>query len=116
MTFFLETRPAASPFVQEIWWARSERAGAFVSMASSHWELVVTRHEGAATLTVRGPETAATPLAYTEGGEWCGIRFSLGTFCPLFPAGALVDRARDLAGRGKPHLLAARRGLAVSGV
>jgi hypothetical protein len=97
MTFVVETRGSASPFVQQIWWARSERAGAFVSVAASHWELVVTRRESAPpTLTVRGPETVATPLTYPEGVEWCGIRFRLGTFLPLLPAGALVDRAVTL--------------------
>jgi hypothetical protein len=101
MALVLDTRASDSPFVQEIWRARSERAGAFVSMAASHWELVVTRHEGATTtLTVRGPETVATPLAYPEGGEWCGIRFRLGTLIPLLPASALVDRAVTLPAAG----------------
>jgi hypothetical protein len=97
MAFALESRAAASPLVQEIWRARSERAGHFVSIAASHWELVVTRHpsEGV-TLTVRGPATVATPLSYSEGGEWCGIRLRLGTSIPLFPAGTLVDRAVTL--------------------
>ena len=44
MTFVLDAREAASPWVQEIWRARSERAGAFVSVAASHWELVVSRY------------------------------------------------------------------------
>jgi hypothetical protein len=97
MTFALESRAAASPFVQEIWRARSERAGDFVSMAASHWELVVTRHpEEGTTLTVRGPATVATPLSYSAGGEWCGIRLRLGTSIPLFPVGTLVDRAVTL--------------------
>jgi AraC-like DNA-binding protein len=101
MSFVLESRVSASPYVQEIWRARSERAGAFISMAASHWELVVTRPEGATpTLTVRGPETVATPLAYPEGNEWCGIRFRLGTFMPLLPARALVDRAVTLPAAG----------------
>lgn len=100
MTFLLDTSASASPFVQEIWQARSERAGAFISMAASHWELVVTRREGATTLTVRGPETKATPLAYSEGGEWFGIRFRLGTFIPLLPVSTLVDRAVTLPAAG----------------
>jgi AraC-like DNA-binding protein len=100
MTIILDTREATSPFVQEIWQARSERAGAFVSVAASHWELVVSRYEGATTLTVRGPETVATPLAYTEGGEWCGIRFTLGTFIRLFPAVTLVNRGVTLPAAG----------------
>ena len=100
MTFVLDAREAASPWVQEIWQARSERAGAFVSVAACHWELVVTRHEGATSVTVRGPETVATPLAYTQGGDWCGIRFKPGTFISCFPAGRLVDRAVTLPAAG----------------
>lgn len=100
MTFVLESREAASPFVQEIWQARSEHAGSFVSIAACHWEMVMSRYEGATTLVVRGPETVATPLAYTEGGEWCGIRFKPGTFISLFPNGALVDRAVTLPAAG----------------
>jgi hypothetical protein len=100
MAMILEARPSDSPFVTEIWRARSERAGSFVSIAACHWEMVVTRHPGMTTLTVRGPETMATPLAYPEGGEWCGIRFKLGAFVPLFPVGELVDRAVNLPGAG----------------
>lgn len=100
MTFVLEAREAASHYVQEIWQARSEHAGSFVSIAACHWEMVMSRYEGTTTLTVRGPETVATPLAYTEGGEWCGIRFKPGTFISPFPAGALVDRAVTLPAAG----------------
>lgn len=101
MTFVMDTRAADSPFVQAFWRAHSERPGTFVSVAASHWELVVTRREGATTtLIVRGPETRATPLAYSEGGEWWGIRFSLGTFIPLLPISTLVDRAVTLPAAG----------------
>lgn len=101
MTFILEARPSDSPFVTEIWRARSERAGSFVSIAATHWEMVVTRHPGSAPiLTVRGPETTVTPLSYPEGGEWCGIRFRIGTFVPLFPGSELVDRAVNVPGAG----------------
>jgi AraC-like DNA-binding protein len=101
MTFVLEAREVASHFVQEIWQARSEHAGSFVSIAACHWEMVMSRYEGTTTLVVRGPETVATPLAYTEGGEWCGIRFKPGTFISPFPAGALVDRAVTLPAAGE---------------
>ncbi|HEY7034721.1 MAG TPA: hypothetical protein VH482_25505, partial [Thermomicrobiales bacterium] len=101
MVFLLDSRPSDSPFVNEIWHARSERAGSFVSIASCHWEMVVTRHDtGTTTLTVRGPETTATPLSYAAGGEWCGIRFKLGTFVPPFPVGDLVDRGVNLSAAG----------------
>ena len=58
--------------------------------------MVVTRHEGKTSLTVRGPETKATSLHCPADGEWLGIRFRLGTIMPHLPARALVDAATDL--------------------
>ena len=51
-----------SPFVERVWRCHSERAGRFLSVVSSHWEMVVTRYRDTTTLTVRGPETKVTPL------------------------------------------------------
>ena len=53
--------------------------------------MVITRQHGLTTLTVRGPETKATPLHCSAGGEWIGIRFRLGTVMPHLPASQLVD-------------------------
>jgi AraC-like DNA-binding protein len=101
MAVILESRPSDSPYVQEIWRAHSVRPGAFVSMAASHWEIVVSRYEGVTTtLTVRGPETTATPLDYSAGGEWFGVRFTLGTLFSLLPARELVDREITLPAAG----------------
>ena len=62
--FLLDFRPSDSPFVKGIWHARSACAGSFVSTAATHWELVVTTQDGTRpTVTVRGPETRATPLS-----------------------------------------------------
>jgi hypothetical protein len=81
MTFASEQRPSDSAFVETIWRARSERAGSFVSIAASHWEMVVTRYRDESTFTVRGPETKATPLHYRRKGvEWLGIRFKVKGF------------------------------------
>ncbi|MGI0013014.1 MAG: hypothetical protein ACREBU_06185 [Nitrososphaera sp.] len=55
MIFTFDERPSDSPFVERIWRTHSERAGSFSSLAMSHWEMVVTRHNGKTTLTVRGP-------------------------------------------------------------
>jgi len=41
--------------------------------------MVVTRHEGRTSLTVRGPETRATTADFPAYGEWFAIRFKLGT-------------------------------------
>ena len=93
MTFLFEERPSDSSFVETIWRAQSERAGSFISLAASHWEMVVTRYRGKTTFTVRGPETKATPLHYQRRGvEWLGIRFKVGTFLPYLPPGKLLDR------------------------
>jgi hypothetical protein len=46
-------------------------------------------------VTVRGPETTATPAACPAEGEWLGIRFTLGTFMPRLMPGTLRDR-RDV--------------------
>ena len=96
MTFIYEDRSSGSSFVQTIWRAQSERAGSFISLAASHWEMVVTSYQGKTSFTVRGPETKATPLHYQRiGAEWLGIRFKLGTFLPNLPPIKLLDR-RDV--------------------
>jgi AraC-like DNA-binding protein len=96
MIFTFDERPSDSPFVERIWRAHSARAGAFSSIAASHWEMVVTRHQDKTILTVRGPETKATPLYCPADGEWLGIRFKLGTFMPHLPASKLVDGGVNL--------------------
>ena len=100
MIFTFEERPSDSPFVERIWRARSERAGSFLSVAMSHWEMVVTRQNGKTMLTVRGPETKAMPLHCSADGEWLGIRFKLGTVMPHLPASNLVDGAVNLPDAG----------------
>jgi hypothetical protein len=93
MKFDVEARPSASPFVQTVWRTNSERTGTFLSQAASHWEMVVTRHAGQTTMTVRGPETRATSIdvQWTEG-EFVGIVFRLGTFMPSLLPGQVMDR------------------------
>jgi hypothetical protein len=54
--------------------------------------MVVTRHEGRTSLTVRGPETRATTAVCPAYGEWFAIRFKLGTFMPLLRPVDLRDR------------------------
>jgi hypothetical protein len=95
MLLTFDDRLSDSPFVERIWTARSDRADEFLSVAASHWEMVVTRLHGQVFLTVRGPETLATPLACPADGDWVGIRFKLGTFWPAFLPGTLRDR-RDV--------------------
>ena len=97
MIIFDEDRPSDSPVVERVWRCHSERADPFLSIAQSRCELVVTRLSGKITMTVRGPETKATPLGDCPGdGEWLGIRLKLGTVLPLLPARTLVDASVNL--------------------
>ena len=85
-------RLSDSPFVERIWRAHSEGTDPFLSIAESRWQIVVTTYNGKMSLTVRGPETKATPLGdCPTDREWFGIRFKLGTFLPHLPARNLVD-------------------------
>jgi hypothetical protein len=97
MILFDEDRPSDSPFVERVWRCHSEGAAPFLSIAASRCELVVSRLGGKITLTVRGPETRATPLGDCPGnGEWLGILLKLGTFLPHLPTSTLVDAEVNL--------------------
>jgi AraC-like DNA-binding protein len=103
MFIVFEDRPSDLPVVERVWRAHSERAGKFLSVASSHLEMVVSRVRGTVFLTLRGPETRATQADCPADGEWLGIRFALGTFLPQHPTNTLIDRqdeqVPDLGGR-----------------
>jgi AraC-like DNA-binding protein len=93
MKFVLEERPSDSPFVERVWRSQSEDPGIFISQASTHGEICVTRYRGKTILTLRGPETKATPMDYTwMGAVFMGIDFKLGTFMPHFPPGKLLNQ------------------------
>jgi AraC-like DNA-binding protein len=94
--FALEARSSRSPLVEETWQTRSEPEESFISVAATHWEMVVTRQRGAAQLTVRGPEPRATTVPIPQDAEFFGIQFSVGTFMPGLPPGRLVDRTVTL--------------------
>ena len=94
--FALEARSSRSPLVERTWQARSEPEESFISVAATHWEMVVTRQRGAARLSVRGPETRATAMPIPEDAEFFGIEFSAGSFMPDLPPGRLVDRTLTL--------------------
>lgn len=91
-----QERPSESPLVERIWHSVShEGGGAFISTADTHWEMVVTRDRDGTTMTLRGPETRATPAVRPAETEWFGIVFKPGAFMPKFPINAVMDR-RDL--------------------
>lgn len=91
MLFEFEERPSDSPYVERIWRTQSTNAGFFTSLALSHWQMCVWKQQGKSYLTVRGPETRATPAFCPADTEFFGIVFKLGTFMPHLPASTLVD-------------------------
>jgi Helix-turn-helix domain len=98
--FAFDVRESDSPFVQKIWRTKSVPVDEFMSIAASHWEMVVTSQSGKTRLTIRGPETAASVAAIPQDAEFLGIQFRLGAFMPRFPLEGLVDRGIDLPGAG----------------
>ena len=97
MLFTFDERPSDAPFVERIWCAQSERAGDFLSIAASHWEMVVSKYRGQTVMTVRGPETKVTPMHVNlVGSEFYGIIFKHGVFMPQLPINDLVDGDVDL--------------------
>ncbi len=96
MNFVFEERPSDSPFIETIWRTQSEGGGSFTSLAQSHWGLVVTRQIGKTYITVRGPETKATPAPIPVDAEFIGFVFKLGTFMPHLPARNFVNDAANL--------------------
>jgi hypothetical protein len=69
MFITFDDRPSDSPFIERVWRSRSDRADTFLSIAASHFEMVVTRLLGQTCLTLRGPETKATTADCPAEGE-----------------------------------------------
>ena len=97
----LATRPSDIPFVHAVYQARSIGGGSFMSAAASNWEMVITKQEGKITLSIRGPETKASPAPIPEDAEFLGIIFKHGMFMPDLPGSKLVDEEIHLTGSAR---------------
>lgn len=91
--FTFEDLPVRSPLVGTMWRTSSEpdTDESMISVAVSHWEIVVTRQAAGCWLTLRGPETRASTAAVPLDAEFFGIQFSHGTFMPHLDMRRLVD-------------------------
>jgi hypothetical protein len=94
--FEFERRPSSTLLVDSTWSTRSGSEELFLSVAVHQWEMVVTRQRDVAWVTVRGPETRATPAPVPSDAEFLGIQFSHGTFMPDYDPRRLVDRSLTL--------------------
>ena len=88
---FDSDRPSSSAFIERIWSCHSEAGGNFLAVASSHWELVVTRLAGQTVVSLHGPETRPREVYCPPDGEWFAIRFKAGTFMPGLPVHRLIN-------------------------
>ena len=88
----LESQFSDSPLVQEIYRARSVGGGSFTSVAASNWEMVITKQQGRIILSIRGPETKASPSPIPTDAEFLGIIFKHGVFMPSLPVKKFVDK------------------------
>ena len=103
MSFDFKIRPSDSPFVEAVWHTETmSHGGSFMSTADSRWEMVISKHMGRYTLSIRGPEARAS-LAQVPTGhtEFFGIIFKRSVFMPHLPKQNLVNDAI--------HLLQSRR-------
>ena len=91
MIFDFKTRLSDSPFVQAIYQTRSVGGGSFISNATTQWEMVITKQTGKIMISLRGPETKASPAPIPKDAEFLGIIFKHGTFMPGLPGSKLVD-------------------------
>ena len=89
--FEFDRRSSRTPLLDGIWSTTSRSEEPFMSVATHQWEMVVTRQQDATWLTVRGPETRATPAPVPSDAEFVGIQFSHGSFMPHLDPRRLVD-------------------------
>ncbi|MBL8148277.1 MAG: AraC family transcriptional regulator [Anaerolineae bacterium] len=92
MSFIIESRGSDSPLIETVWRTESAEAGSFISSADIHCGIVLTRYQGKTTVTVKGPETKASPASFPADAEYFGIVFRPGTFLPHLLPKHLADR------------------------
>jgi hypothetical protein len=91
--FAIDEWGSDSGFIEKVWQCHSVPEPEFISIATSHWHIVVTTQNDGRRLTLRGPETRAAVTAIPADTEFFGIVFKLGTFTPAVPLARLVDGA-----------------------
>ncbi|MBV6450167.1 MAG: hypothetical protein MHPDNHAH_00888 [Anaerolineales bacterium] len=98
MQFDFKFYSCDSPLVETIWQTETVGNGdSFISAADSRWEMVIRKQTGKFILSIRGPETKASPALVPDGhAEYLGIVFKRGAFMPHFPKSDLVDDAIHL--------------------
>jgi len=98
--FVIDEWGSDSGFVEKAWRTHSVPEPLFMSIAASHWQIVVTTQRDLTQVTVRGPETKATVTAIPTEAEFFGIVFSLGLTRRTIRQIARAENAVEALGRG----------------
>ena len=96
MLLTFEERLSDSPLVERVWRSWSAGGGAFVSVATTNLEIVISRVQGRRSVTFRGPETRPSVIDCPPDGEWVAIRFRPGVRLRGLHTAAMLDRNIDL--------------------
>jgi AraC-like DNA-binding protein len=91
---------ADSPLVEKVWATRSAPQPAFISVAESHWQFVVTVHEGQSHMVAQGPNDRARVTPIPEEAEFFGVVLPLGTFMPTVSLSNHLGTAHPLPAAG----------------
>ena len=96
MQIQIEEKQSDSSFIERIWRGQTDAPGEFISIATSHWELVIWQENGVSHIAIRGPETGATAVPVPANSLSFGVIFKLGVVMPHLPVRQLVDNHIDL--------------------
>jgi AraC-like DNA-binding protein len=93
-----EGRLSDSPYIEKIWRGYVERDYSPVCPADVRWNLLFTKQHGRVRVSVEGATSQFVPKNQFEGSEFLVIKFKLGVFMPLLPAGSLLNSDAVLPG------------------
>jgi AraC-like DNA-binding protein len=84
---------ADSRHIAKVWATRSANEPSFISVAESHWQIVVTTLLGRTGVVIQGPSDRASVTPIPRDAEFFGIVLPLGTFMPATSLAHLVGGA-----------------------
>jgi len=82
-----------SRHIEKVWMAQSTAEPAFIAVAETHWQIVVTSYRGQTGVVLQGPNDRARVTPIPPEAEFFGIVLRLGTFMPAVPLTHLIGNA-----------------------
>jgi AraC-like DNA-binding protein len=91
--FVVDEFGSDSRHIEKVWATRSTAETAFIAVAESHWQIVVTTYRGRTGVVIQGPNDHARTTPVPQEAEFFGIVLRLGTFMPAVSLAHLVGGA-----------------------